>query len=100
MDYIDVIGTFAGALVGSFIVISILKLILFKFLDERTLVYVSFIGATILILSLTSFTMGFVPGFITYMPALFIWFVVGLIKMNKKKVKNERNNSDTLHVNR
>jgi hypothetical protein len=94
----DFVYDFIGALVGTFIVSSIFKLILFKFLDKNSLVYVSFIGSSILILSLTSFTMGFVTGFITYMPALFIWFVVGLIKTNKKKVKNDGTHTDSLHI--
>jgi nitrate reductase gamma subunit len=74
---------FIGALVGTWIIFNIFKIILFRFLDRKTVRYVSFVGAFILILIVTTFTMGFVPGFITYIPALFIWFVIDLIKFNK-----------------
>ncbi|MBO0959574.1 hypothetical protein J1P26_07480 [Neobacillus sp. MM2021_6] len=82
MDYIY---SFIGALVGTWVIFNLFKIILFKFLDSKTLHYVSFIGSFILILVITSYTMGIVVGFVTYMPALFIWLVIDLIRLNKKK---------------
>jgi hypothetical protein len=93
----DLAGTILGSFLGGFICYNLVKFILFRFLEEKTVIFVSFIGSSILVLVITSFTMGFVPGFIRYIPAIFVWFVVDLIKLNKRKKSSQHYDSDSLH---
>lgn len=86
-DFIaDTLGTIVGCLIAGYIFYGIVNIILFKFIDKKILPFVSFIGSSILVLVVTSYLIGFVPGFVRYIPAIFVWFVVDLIKANKKKV--------------
>ncbi|KQL20461.1 hypothetical protein [Cytobacillus solani] len=89
----ELVFDFIGAFIITWAIYNIFQIILMRFLDPKTLRYVSFIGSSILILIVTSFTMGIVAGFIIYLPALFIWLVFDLIKINKKE--NNRTKSKT-----
>lgn len=88
----DFLADFIGAVAGTWIIFNLFHIVLFKFLDKKTIPYVAFIGSTILILVITSYTMGFVNGFITYLPPLFIWLVVDLVRTNRKRVKSSEGN--------
>jgi predicted branched-subunit amino acid permease len=79
---------FIGALIATFIIYNLFVIILMKFLEPRNLRYISFIGSAILILIVTNFTMGIMTGFTLYLPALFIWLVLDLVKSNKKNKSN------------
>ena len=84
----DFIADYLGAFIATWIIFNLFKIILFKWLDPRNLRYISFIGSSILILSITSITMGILIGFVIYMPTLFVWFVLDLIKISKNdKIK-------------
>lgn len=90
----DFIYNLIGAFVGTWIIYNIFHIILYYYLDKKTIPYVAFIGSFILILVITTYTIGFVNGFIIYIPVLFLWFVIDIIKMNKLKVKNLDNNTN------
>lgn len=79
----DWLSTAFGALLGTLFISTIFIRIFQRFFDMKLAVFIAFIGSAILILCITSFTMGFVKGFITYMPFLFLWFVIDLYKVNK-----------------
>lgn len=79
---------FIGALIATFIIYNLFAIILIKFLDPKNLRYVSFIGSAILILIVTNFTMGIMVGFTIYLPALFIWLVLDLVKLNRNNKKS------------
>jgi hypothetical protein len=81
-----VIYDILGAILGSCLIYNILCFILSKFMEKKLVPFLSFIGSFILILVVTTFTMGFVNGFILYMPPLFIWLLVEL-KISKKNIK-------------
>jgi hypothetical protein len=82
MDHVyDVLG----GLIGTWLGYNILQIILFYLIDKKLIPFVAFIGSFILILVLTSYTIGFVKGFIFYIPILFVWFVIDLIKLKKKE---------------
>lgn len=85
----DLLYGIIGALISTWIIYNIFNIALFKFLDKKTLKYISFVGSAIFILVFTSYTMGFVNGFITFIPFLFIWFLIDLIKLNKKATITE-----------
>ncbi|WP_313798787.1 hypothetical protein [Cytobacillus sp.] len=84
----NLVFDFIGAFIITWAIYNVFQIILMRFLDPKTLRYVSFIGSSILILIVTSFTMGIVSGFIIYIPALFIWLVIDLIKINKRDNKS------------
>ncbi|WP_394137407.1 hypothetical protein [Cytobacillus oceanisediminis] len=86
----DLVYDFIGALIATWIIYNLFHVILFKFLDKKNLKYISFIGAAILILSITGVTMGFTIGFVLYLPALFLWLVLDLVKLNKMKIAEEK----------
>lgn len=86
----DLIYDFIGALIATWLIYNLFHIILFKFLDKKNVKYASFIGAAILILSITGLTMGFTIGFVLYLPALFLWLVIDLAKMNRKKAIEEK----------
>ena len=86
MDYIyDIIG----ALIITWIIFNVFSIILFKFLEPKTLRYISFLGSAILILIVTNFTMGIMIGFTLYLPVLFLWLVLDMIKLNKKQTRQK-----------
>lgn len=85
----DIIYDLLGAFVGSYIIFNLFCMALFKILDKKSLLYVSFIGSAILILIITNFTMGMETGFLMYIPALFIWFVLDLVKVSRKDKINK-----------
>jgi hypothetical protein len=90
----DFIYNLIGAFIGTWIIYNIFHIILFYFLDKKTIPYVSFIGSFIIILVITTYTIGFVNGFIIYIPVLFLWFVIDLIKMKKMNVKDLNNTTN------
>ncbi len=85
----DIVYDLLGAIIGSWIVFNLFCIILFKVLDSKSLRYVSFVGSAIVILVITNFTIGMQIGFLMYIPALFIWFVLDLVKLNKNNSKTE-----------
>lgn len=89
----DWLGSIVGALLGTLFVSTIFIRIFQRFFDMKLAVFIAFIGSTILILCVTSFTIGFIKGFITYMPFLFLWFVIDLYKISK--VTNEKKHNET-----
>lgn len=86
----DWLSTALGALLGTLFISTILIRIFYRFFDMKLAVFIAFIGSAILILCITSFTIGFIKGFITYIPFLFLWFVIDLYKLNKSTKNQER----------
>lgn len=92
----EIIADLLGAALGTWVIYNIFNIILFYFLDKKIIPFVAFIGSFILILVVTTFTVGFIRGFVIYIPVLFLWFIVDLVKTNKKKVEiiNDSHHSD------
>ncbi|TWE06387.1 hypothetical protein FB550_102409 [Neobacillus bataviensis] len=82
---IDIVGISLGCLVTAFIFYFLVRKMLVKSLEGKTLIFVSFIGSGIIILVINSFLNGFVWGFVRYVPPLFVWFLIDLIVLNKKE---------------
>ncbi|MDR4947792.1 hypothetical protein [Neobacillus cucumis] len=86
---IGIVGSSLGCLVAAFIFYFLVRKMLVKSLEGKTLIFVSFIGSGIIILVINSLLNGFVWGFVRYIPALFVWFLIDIIIANKKKIISE-----------
>jgi hypothetical protein len=87
----DWLSSAVGALLGTLCISTIFIKIFQRFFDMKLAIFIAFIGSSILILCITSFTMGFVKGFITYIPFLFLWCVIDLYKVNKTTKDKKQN---------
>lgn len=78
-----------GALIAVLFVTSLMKATFKKLLNDKMMIFVSFLSAGIVLLSMTTFISGFEKALVTYIPALLGFFIIDLISINRKNKKKK-----------
>lgn len=91
---VGALGATAGHTIGSFVGVLILSRLLLRLYDKRYIhikaVWITFITAAIIIALITTITMGFIEGAISYYPFLIVLLLYDLSKANKLKIEWEK----------
>jgi hypothetical protein len=95
---LNLIGTIIGCLAAGLIFYFLAKFIFFKFLIEKHVYFVSFITSCLLIIIVYSYLNGFVMGNLKYIVGISFWFIIDLIRLNRREKLSERYDSDSLHI--
>lgn len=81
IEYVDLLGVLTGSLIATFVLYKIIKILLFKFWNGIKLSIATLLVSSIILLNITTLTMGFEDGAKTYIPTLLLWFLIDFIKV-------------------
>lgn len=84
------IGSILGSLTITFLVYSSVKSVISKKMDDRkSAIITAFLISLLIILLITTFTMGTINGLISYSPTLLFWLIVDYVKLIRGKEKEK-----------